>query len=223
MTDLRSIQRKDFVPRALNHQIGCLNAHLSWSPISTVWTVKKQGLRGDKPAATPGVLFLATPLPSPLPRSQIRLFLVDRKRILGEWSLVPGALDSRVTHQSVANRGREGIESNGGTYCGFLFSIANSLGPTQLSGCLYLHLDVNIHKIYCDRQEDFPKNAEMQLMRLTMKGLDGARYHFGVIFPFLLLFFFFFFGGGHFLIRLVEYHCSKFCFRCSFVEETAPL
>ena len=36
MTDLRSIQRKNFVLRALNHQIGCLNAHLSWSPISTV-------------------------------------------------------------------------------------------------------------------------------------------------------------------------------------------
>ena len=201
---------------------------ISHGPQLVQYELSRSRSLGDKPDPTPGVLFRAPPPPSRpccCRRPQIRLFLVDRKRILGEWSLVPGALDSRVTHQSVANRGREGIESNGGTYCGFLFSIANSLGPTQLSGCLYLHLDVNIHKIYCDRQEDFPQNAEMQLMRLTMKGLDGARYHFGVIFPFLLLSFinFFFLGGGHFLIRLVEYHCSKFCFRCSFVEETAPL
>ena len=78
---------------------------------------RSRGL-GDKPAATPGVLFLATPLPSPLPRSQIRLFLVDRKRIPGEWSMVPGALEL-LTNLLVI----EGGESNGGTYCGIEFSV----------------------------------------------------------------------------------------------------
>ena len=152
---------------------------ISHGPQLVQYELSRSRSLGDKPDPTPGVLFRAPPPPSRpcccrrCCRPQIRLFLVDRKRILGEWSLVPGALDSRVTHQSVANRGREGIESNGGTYCGFLFSIANSLGPTQLSGCLYLHLDVNIHKIYCDRQEDFPKNAEMQLMRLTREAIPG--------------------------------------------------
>ena len=70
-------------------------------------------LSGDKPAATPGVLFLATPPPPP-PRSQIRLFLVDRKRIPGEWSEVPGALELLANLLVIGRRG----ESNGGTYCG---------------------------------------------------------------------------------------------------------
>ena len=52
---------------------------------------RSRGL-GEISLLLPQVSYFYLPPPLLLPRSQIRLFLVDRKRIPGEWSVVPGAL-----------------------------------------------------------------------------------------------------------------------------------